>query len=540
MMKPNRAETFKAKFLLSHGNNSRYYEVLKCYKEDWMQSSYIVDESLVKRYSKFSKRQLNASSDGCELKLEEMRVKMADENYVNFRFNSGLPLQVIAPEGDARLELQSRLPARLQDVSSGRNVSAIAAGGHITSMQWLPQDDVDEDTTDSYLAVSIVNSPKLPHGLTATSKEISVFEDRSSGLIDSAVQIWKFNTLSNEVSLEKMVLTSSHGTPFDLQWSLVAPQNKESNTVLGVLGVVFNDGTVQILKITRDLPMYSLLEKSSLSFRSSDETSSDITCFAFLGVDKLLAGTASGYLMEFKLDSPNHHSSSSSPLPSYKMFVSDGPISTIVPVETSSGESMVLVNGQAIRGSAFSDTNPIQDVYAPLLEKSNVKPSYNYIMQDLIIAHNVELAKIVGLRSLQDNGSEILRVSGYITTFKLSERLGHPFMLTGTASGDVILMNYARKYFTRRGGNKSLSPLKIWKLQWNNPKEAVLTLDARYEKIEVESPVSASVMPKEVMISSLAWNENVNGSSIYAAGTASGLLLVERLDPSFNVNSDLN
>lgn len=74
-------------------------------------------------------------------------------------------------------------------------------------------------------------------------------------------------------------------------------------------------------------------------------------------------------------------------------------------------------------------------------------------------------------------------------------------------------------------------PLKLWKVTLDET--STISISADYEKMDIESPIQASYMPLQVMISSVAWNENVIGSSVYAAGTASGILLIERLDPKF-------
>lgn len=77
-----------------------------------------------------------------------------------------------------------------------------------------------------------------------------------------------------------------------------------------------------------------------------------------------------------------------------------------------------------------------------------------------------------------------------------------------------------------------LVPLKLWKFTLDKTNSTV-EISADYERMDIESAIQASYMPSETMISALAWNENVIGSSVYAAGTASGILLVERLDPNF-------
>ncbi|KAI3402677.2 hypothetical protein KGF56_004558 [Candida oxycetoniae] len=564
MFKPTREANLRSKFLSSYGHNTKFYTILKQYKEDWGNTLFILDEELAKHYWLFSKHHLFIGEKELSVRLHELEVTLVDENYINFRFNTCLNLETVVGKEKTLLHLQQNSPVGLQK-STNRNASVIAVGGHITSMQWLPKDySKNNNDNSSYLAIAVINKDGGLAALQPTSKELSVFSNLHAQKLESAIQIWKYNASLDEITLEKILVTSNFGAVTDIQW---APLYTDGN-VIGVLAGVFKDGTVRILKISHTLPKFSRINTPSLSFYSNDPLLpannnyvSRITCFAFHGSNKLLAGTADGFILEFELPFLTQHDNNgnnnnnndddddiSNSSPNYKTFVSPGPISSIVSIRTSAAatsttpaaantttdrNSMILINGQASRGVAFLDANPIQDIYAPLHEKSNIKPTYNYLLQDVLVTtQNLESAKTLSLRSLQDTASETLRLSAYITACKLSEVLGHPFMLTGTNAGDIVIMNYSRKFLSSRGKGKASSPLKIWKFQADNTNDDTLTLIGDYEKLEVESPVPASYMPKEVMISSVAWNENVIGASVYAAGTASGVLLIERLDPS--------
>ena len=510
---------FKGKVLLSYGNNEQFYDLIKQYRAHWAEKLFVMDESLAKKFKYASRK--NEYVPAQELKINDIKVKELDSEFVRFRFNSRCPINLTLGKTSHEIDLDIK-PTQLKDVIN-RNVFAANVGGFITSMQWLP-DSLDKEDGVSYLALGVISGEKGLSEVNAINPELNVFNNVPQKSIQSSLQIWKYDALSNQLELKSTLVTSDFGAVADIQW---APMNTDGD-VIGVLGCVFKNGEIHLLKIGHSLPEFGVVLEPSCRLRSDRKGSSNLTCFSFVGADKILSGTADGYIMEFDLPLRQEGDFSQ---PNYKTFVSDGPISSIVSVPVTTGEHITIINGQAYRGIAFSSLNPLVDIFSPLSEKSTIKPTYNYILQDVLLAHNPENSNIYSLRSLQDGSSAMLRLDSHITTFRLSETLGHPFMLTGTDAGDIILMNYTRKFFSSRAGNKVMAPLKIWKFTLDDINS--ISISADYEKMEVESPIQASYMPWQTMISALAWNENVVGSSVYAAGTATGILLVERLDPKF-------
>ncbi|KAI5968791.1 hypothetical protein CANMA_002227 [Candida margitis] len=511
---------FRGKVLSNYGNNEQFYEVTKQYKAHWGEKLFVVDESLANlfKYASRSSQYISAS----DLHIKQVKVKEVDNEYVRFRFNSNLSANVLLGKTSHVVNLEQN-PAHLKEFTN-RNVFAAAVGGFITSMQWLPN-SLDQEDGISYLAIGVISGEKELAEVNAVSPELNVFNNTTQKNIRSSLQIWKYEALINQLELKHTLVTSEFGAVTDIQWAPLFTDHE----VLGVLGCVFKNGEIHLLKIDDRLPEFSIVQNPSYRYKSNSKWPSNLTCFSFVGTEKIIAGTADGYIMELELPFCKDGDLSQ---PNFKTFVSDGPISSVVSVPISTGEHVTIINGQAYRGMAFSTSDPLVDVFSPLSEKSTIKPTYNFILQDVLLAHNPENSNILCLRSLQDTSSTMLRLNSHMTTFKLSEALGHPFMLTGTDTGDIILMNYTRKFFSSKGGNKVMVPLKLWKFTLNET-DSTISISADYEKMDIESPIQASYMPSKVMISAVAWNENIIGSSVYAAGTASGILLVERLDPKF-------
>lgn len=511
---------FRGKVLLNYGNNEQFYDVAREYKAHWGEKLFVVDESLAKLFKHASRK--NQYIPAQDLKIKDVIVKEVDAEYVKFRFNSSLLTRFMLGKASHAATLGQN-PTQLKEFTN-RNVFAAKVGGFITSMQWL-LDSLDKEDGISYLAIGVISGEEGLSEVNAINPELNVFNNVPHKSIQSSLQIWKYSAPSNELELEHTLVTSSFGAVTDVQWVPVYTDQQ----VLGVLGCVFKNGEIHLLKIKNDLPMFCVVQEPSHKYQSNRNGSSNLTCFSFVGADRLLSGTADGYVMEFELPLRQEGDLS---IPNFKTFLSDGPISSIVSVPISTGEYMNIVNGQAYRGMAYSTQGPLVNTFCPLSEKSTIKPTYNYILQDVLLAHNTENSNVLCLRSLQDTSSTMLRLNSHMTTSKLSEVIGHPFMLTGTDAGDIILMNYTRKFFSSKGGNKVLVPLKLWKFTLDKTNSTV-EISADYERMDIESAIQASYMPSETMISALAWNENIIGSSVYAAGTASGILLVERLDPNF-------
>ncbi|KAI5963759.1 uncharacterized protein KGF55_002639 [Candida pseudojiufengensis] len=530
--------SLRARFVSEIGYNLEHYELLKWYKEKWGNQLYILKEDTIESFLPYLINYETIPRD--ELNLPELKIKTVDKQYSQYRFNLNLKLNIKHDENEQEVLLENGDPYNLIPIAK-RNAKLIAVGGHITTMKWLPQklDDEQEHPDLSYLAIGVITGEDPDFkDINPTNLELNVFNNYSKTKnINSSIQIWEYNTTTNEFSLYKVLITSEFGAISDLDWA----QLYTDDPTIGILSCVFKDGKVHLLRIEKDLPKYSVLENSSLVYTSdsNENKRSNLTCFSFNGTRTILAGTADGYVLEFEL--PFHYRSDDITKPNYKTFVTNGPISNMVSIKIPDQDNnyINIINGQGYKGNAYTTQNPISEVFAPVVERSSIKPTYNSLLRDIFLSHNLEYSNIISFRSLQDGITNMFQLDSWMTCAKMSEILSHPFLLIGTSNGEVILINYTRKFFSSRSRNKFLSPLIMWKFTLTVNKEKkksiqCLNLNTNFFKSVVENSTPASFMPKEVMISSVAWNENVKGSSIYAAGTASGVLIVERLDPNFS------
>ncbi|KAG7665248.1 uncharacterized protein J8A68_001304 [[Candida] subhashii] len=540
--KTGRDSSYRNRFKHYFGTDESYFELIKNYKTDWERFLFYVNEAKVKKYTT-EDNFLNElpTIEESQLNLNELDLKSVDEGYFQSRFHNEIGLKIINGDGG---ELDLKLDENVTDLMefAKRKAKIVSPGGQVTALKWLPN-PLDDESGVSYLAIGVINNPK---GISDSinNPELSMYSKSSNERgINSCIQIWKYDVKENEFSLENVLITTTMGAVSDLKW---APFHTTGNT-LGVLVGAFTDGDVHLFKINKSLPSkYNIVNKSSYTYtstystkRTKSDPNSNITCFDFLSIDKIIIGCVDGYISEFILPFHPHYSTDTNPtLPSYRTRFSDAPITSILAANYAPGEYLIVINSASTQCMAYDYTDPTQCFCSPLVSKSTTPPSYNHALRCFGVTPSHDATGYSFIRVPQETASGLLKASASVSCNVLGERLGHPLNLTGFANGDIVVLNFARRHL--QGGkitSKVLVPLKLWKLELAEGTEAgevkagSFVLRAGYESCDVESPMTPSFMPPEVAISALGWNENVIGSSVYAAGTISGLLIVERLDP---------
>ncbi|CAI5756980.1 unnamed protein product [Candida verbasci] len=528
MFKPSKEGSFKSRIVNYYGQNIQLFEKLKLYKEKLGDLLFYPSESIIKQHFIEDTKQLNTIPNN-QLNIKNLLLKPVDLDYVNFRFNSNKEINLkLNKETIDNIKLEHDHPANLKSQLK-RNAHILSTGGTITSQQWLPR-PINSNSNISYLAVSIFNNPNGIEDMF--NPELRVFKKiKSDFKINSAVQIWEYNLETNTISLKNVLITTHYGSPIEIKW---VPIYTEDN-VLGVLSGVFTGGDVHFFKIDDNLPKYSVVENSSFTYSSNneiDEEISNICCFDFMGDSKMLIGLDDGYIAEYQLPFNNSESESELNIPNFKYYLSDGNVSSILSCETKTGEYLNVINTHGLRSYEYSSINPIQDVFTPLVFKTVVKPSFNYFLQSYIASNTFDTNNLVQLKMPMDTQASYIRGDFYLSCSELSNIISHPFCLIGGSDGGISILNVFRRLSGQKASHKFTIPLKLWKFAINE--EEKLSLEAAFESFPVENPKGPSLERPEVIVSSLSWNCNVTGSSVYSAGTASGILVIERLDPEYN------
>lgn len=511
--------TFKARIRHNHGCDQQLYDDVVEYKKTWEKNLFYYEEEQI--------QQIIQSGQAKQLPILDVNIPDLVEEHLEGVGELTKELAIIL--GKDGQEKSHIIPfgelIDLKEVS--RKGLIFNTGGTITSLKWLPVPlTIEADV--HYLAVStIYNSDGLEK--TINNPELSIFKQSSgTALIRSTIQIWKYNLQTNTINIDRVYDTTLLGATQNLKWAPLYVENKD---ILGVLAGTFTDGKLHLFKINAKSNGYTKLAKPSFSYSPESCFNKDFvpsfTSFDFLGSDKVIVGTNDGNIAEFVLpfsDEVDLH------IPSYVQRAVESSVTFVFVVDIEPGKYLVYINSSGTDIVAYEYLNFLQDRVVPSA-KPVFKPTVNPRLNMVLYPHSADLMAFSFYRSVQDLGNFLLKVEGFLSAIEQSEILGHPLSLTGTSSGDVIVLNHTRKYLHgSKTSNKVLTPLLLWKLSYNNNN---LKLNANYEVLPVELTQQHPISPHQVLISHLAWNENLTGSSVYTVGSMSGLVILERLDPKY-------
>lgn len=524
--------SFKPRYRHNYGDDEKFYDTIINYKDTWEKCMFYVDEEMLKKQIQggklFPKRITDVNAG--DLNLNDLGLETIDQQYVEKYYGKDMYLTLASgsTESDTKLEFATSLSLR---EASNRNALIFYAGGQVTSTKWLHL-PLDSTLEVHYLAVSIIHNPQ---GLedTINHPELSIFHrSKKENTIRSAIQIYKYNVTTASLELFKFYDTTRFGATSTLEWLPINITGDSS--LLGALAGNFTDGDLHIFKISNNHEQYLRVVAPSITYSFSTTRDSkeviNITTFDFLGNDKLLVGLTDGCVAEYVLPYYSDTDESELNIPSAVTRIGDSAVSVVSVAEPQPDTFLVSVSTTGVHAIVYEYLNFAQGRVVPLL-KTNLKPTYNPSLRVFVLAPSGDSISFSFAKSPHETGNTLLRLDAVITASKLSERFGHPLNLSGSTDGDVIVLNYTRKFLNgSKTTSKVLVPMRLWKLTIDNSK---LRLSTGYAVIPPEAPAQNSVSPPEVFISTVAWNENLVGSSVYASGTANGLVIVERLDPLF-------
>lgn len=546
--------SFKPRFRYNYGFDEKFYDYALKYKDAWQDRLFYVDEDAMIdefRTGEFKIKQF-PTIDTNSLKMSDMELKKISEAEMKSQFSLNkdlLRLCVVRDKAKNETKLQFGESIDLK-ASLKRNGLALNTGGHVTSMSWLPQKYNENGARYQYLAVSVINNA---NGLkdTINNPQLSVFHNsagKDSNNVKSGIQIWQYDLIENKFELYKFLITTSIGVCSRLTWTPIYIGG--STDILGVLCGTFTDGKLHLLKIkqnTNDTPELSKLMKSSLYYEIKDprgnneEDTVGITCFDFLNHDKVIVGLSVGSIAEFilpyytsEIDEATEENDINQP--SFVQTISETPLTSISIANPDELSYFILINTSGSQSFALEYGNFQQGRIESYPTNTLLKPIYNHNLKVFLLSDAWDSIGYNFVRHPQEKPSSVLKLDGVVSSFHSSEVTGHPLNISGTTFGEIHIVNISRKILNgAKATNKLLVPLRLWKLRLNSDNKT-LELSGDYEIVQTDKSTQISVTPPDVIISSLAWNENLNGSSIYTAATVTGLLILERLDPKYNNN----
>lgn len=470
-------------FRLFGSNDEKMKEVLKL-RKDWEKSIFDFSESQLREYIPSIIIKNVPNTTFTKLTKEQFNEKFKLERPVKFQFNTE-PRQVI-PSGEVIFKKRAQI---------------LNTGGLITDIAWLSH---GSETDEQILAVAVSDITD-----TAIAPEFSLLGGKA---YRSGFLIYALDTQSYTLRLIKAV-THNWGNSWDLQW--------KNHKGLGVLSAVFNDGKIRLLHFDYDDDddAASYFEITEPSYEYEVPTMK-ISSYDWIG-DKIICGTDKGYVAEFILGDP---------APSYVIPIHAEYIFSVRSGESKYDETMVFTSC-ADGSSVLFSTKDIQTTKNVTPKSKSISKSVIYSPQlySFIQLEAQYSAKLLPARALF-MVTPVVKHDGSTESIATSNL--HPMLLSGGADGKIKITNLARRLMN--GQKQTLSNHKIlslWELQYGGSED----LYRLVENLEVETLSAtdnanvANIYPSGVSINSIKWNENENAGKWYAAGSTSGLLILECL-----------
>ncbi|KAH3672278.1 hypothetical protein WICMUC_004373 [Wickerhamomyces mucosus] len=374
-------------------------------------------------------------------------------------------------------------------------------GFQITDLTWLR---LESNDNESYLLVGVSD-------LTDKFSQIpSTFSERRT--YPSGFQLYKLNKPANELVLIKSILHK-----FGNSWNLKVSPLSDAKS-LAVVSANFNDGSVKLFTIPNNDDKYLELREPTIEVSLHNDI---ISTYDFLGKNKIVVGTNSGNIAIFDISE-----SADTPIDIYP--VSSHHIFSICVGESKYDESIVyasFANGSTV---CFEPHNILGTINRlPKSRAISTRIAYSPQLYSFIQLEGIYTSKCFPSRALFFN-LPLTKHDGSTESLALSKL--HPLILTGGADGKVKISSLARRLLA--GPKQPLNGHKIatlWEVQYNaklDTFKVIQTLEP--EKLKTHDNVnSANIYSKEVAIMALGWNENKNFANLYAAGSKSGLVIID-------------
>lgn len=449
---------------------------------------------------------------------------------------------------------QQELPKGFKPVPKHNSASkagfVLNLGSKIRCTEWAP----NHSGSSQYLTISTMPDREVPKN-TAPAFTPQLPHK-------AEVQIWKF-TATEKGSLDSQVppalkyaFCTEWGDIKALKWC-PAPYKQSSSLArqsLGLLAGVWGDGGLRVIDLM-DLPEplitdYMQVNKAALEAHPPDTL---FTTLAWLSATRIAVGCANGCVAIFDLSKA---AGSISPRPVMYTSIASGYILSIAACYPSHQNLLLTTSTDGYpRLTDLNDpdpSTPTATVQAPRSRSTQDIAVWNDFCQNALVMDDNFALKGLPLRRFFTTVA-LGRAKSVGTA--LATSLCHPFVLMGTAHGEVTGSNPMRRIIQP----KVLPLLQTWFVhEWRRPTEAEAAghdekagphgMSRFTEGYKVEQGQRTyregsmqnsndkehglhfhTVHEEKTAVSALAWNPNKECGSWAAAGMADGLLRVEDL-----------
>ncbi|SCU93201.1 LAMI_0E13564g1_1 [Lachancea mirantina] len=371
----------------------------------------------------------------------------------------------------------------------------------VTDMAWHRKDN------DTFLALSLSKFWE-----DASDPHLGFF---SPEIHESSIEIFKVDPASFSFTKVHTIL-HRFGDSWNLKWH--SGYNKPG--VLGLLGAVCQDGSVKFwdIKISEDAQIL-MYENASITISIPEAR---ISCYDYLSDSTIVCGFHNGYMSEFELNSPSRPSFYYKMHDSYVLSIATGYSEyEDTCICTLSVDGYVYAyNRKDVRGSKCTVSrarggNNTPLVYSPLVYCMTLSDGVNSVKsfppRAIFATHQI---------CQHDN-----------TVSSLASSHVHPFLLSGSANGSLVIDNLVRRLLTGIKNNNTVhKSARLW--QWNfSVKDEKFRLNPNYEvqRFSVNEVSKVNIDPQGININCVKWCEHFETGKLYSFVNNAGLLVVTEL-----------
>lgn len=449
-------------------------------------------------------------------------------------------------------------------------------GARVNCLEWAP----NQDGMSQYLAVSVLPERKASHPPFAAPHAPAITPTSS---YKSNIQIWRFEaehggfTCTHAAPQLGVVYCTEWGDAKALKWCpMVGEDNGQSSGVsMGMLAGIWSDGTVRVLDVVQpaesNATRYLRVQRAVFEARPPDTI---CTCLTWVSRSRLAAGCANGCVAVWDLVDAVK-SISQSPRPMVYSAISTSYLTSVTTCYPSR-PNLLLATAMSGFVSMSDLSRSAQSLGSPA---STVTGKRTRTGLSHVIWHDYSQTGLHVDETYMLRGTSIRRwfVTMGLARYKsnatgLAVSSCHPFVLVGTASGEVVSTNPTQRVVDGRAAiwqqtwfahewrqpttsgaeqlphdgpvadghntieseHTSRSPasnmagsIALSRISQGFRAERVgLTREDRAAKLP-DGTVVATIYEEKSAITALAWNPNLHAGGWAAAGMADGLLRVE-------------
>ncbi|GAB7366424.1 hypothetical protein MBLNU230_g8221t1 [Neophaeotheca triangularis] len=331
-------------------------------------------------------------------------------------------------------------------------------GAKIQSIDWAP----NQNGLDQYLAVSVL-PPRGNENESGRAPGAPAFTPQPA--YKSSIQIWRFNATedyyvdTDTIPALKTLLCTSWGDVKALKWCPVPfpAADDGENSGLGLLAGLWSDGAVRILSISKpsstDDTETHLVTHAAFEARPPNTVCTTLT---WITPTRMAAGCANGYLAVWDLPSippPGDPTHPSNPRPKIYIPIAPTYILALTSLQPSRPNFIAATSQSGILTltdlSSPHPSSPASTIPSRRQRLGQSLLAWNDFSQCLLSAEDTLYQKAWPLRRVFATVT-IGKYSSLPTVFATSPV--HPFLLSGTAGGEVLVNNPMRRVADGRAG----------------------------------------------------------------------------------------